>query len=64
MKKHLIKHSHKYRKTMHWLIFLTASFAVAATIADASAKQTMEVIMMNPEIAQNSILVKSGYLPF
>ena len=64
MKKHLIKHSHKYRKTMHWLIFLTASFAIAASIADVSAKQTMQAIMLNPEIAQNSILVKSGYLPF
>ena len=64
MKKHLIKHSNKYRKTMHWLIFLSATFAIWATIADVSARQTMEIIMLNPEIAQNSILAKSGYLPF
>ncbi len=64
MKKHLTKHSQKYRKTIHWLIFLSATFAIAASIADASARQAIEIIMLNPENAQNSILEKSGYLPF
>ena len=64
MKKHLKKHSHKIRNTMHWLIFLSASFALATSIADVSAKQTMELIMLNPEVAESSILVRSGYLPF
>jgi cytochrome b561 len=64
MKKHLEKHSHKIRNVMHWLIFLAASFAFAASIADVSAQYTMDVILKYPEIAENSILVKSGYLPF
>lgn len=63
LQKFMKKHTLICRDVSHWAIFLTASFAVATSIADVSAKETMKIIMKNPEIAEHSMLVKNGYLP-
>jgi len=63
LKKHMKRNSLLLKNISHWAIFITAAFAVATSIADVSAKQTMEVILLHPEIAENSMLVKVGYLP-
>jgi hypothetical protein len=63
MRKLMLKHPLLLRDISHWAIFITAAIALATSIADVSAKQTMEIIMLYPELAENSMLVKVGYLP-
>lgn len=63
MIKFMKKHSNFIRNLAHWSIFIFASVAVATSIADVSAKQTMDLLIQNPELAENSILVKVWYLP-
>lgn len=59
----LKKHSNIIRNCSHWAIFILASLAVATSIADVSAKQTMELLILNPELAEGSLLVTVWYLP-
>jgi hypothetical protein len=63
MREFMLKHSLVLKDISHWAIFLATVFAFATTIADVSAKETMEIIMLHPELAENSMLVKVGYLP-
>jgi len=74
MKKHMKKRVKHLKKVMkhnsimlrnisHWAIFIFASLAFATSIADVSAKQTMEILIQNPELAKGSILATVGYLP-
>jgi hypothetical protein len=63
VKKYLKKHSDFIRNCSHWAIFIFASLAFATSIADVSAKQTMEILILNPELAEGSMLVTVWYLP-
>lgn len=63
LKKYMKKHSLIIRDICHWAIFIAATFAAATFIADISSKQTMEVFIIHPEIAENSLLLKVWYLP-
>jgi len=63
MRNFLKKHSDIIRNCSHWAIFILASVAVATSIADASAKQTMDILILNPELAEHSLLVTVWYLP-
>ena len=63
MKDFMKKHSNLIRNCSYWAIFLLASLAVSVSIADVAAKNTMEILILHPELAQNSMLVKVGYLP-
>lgn len=47
-----------------WSIFIMASFALGFSIADVAAKETMQLILANPELAQYTDLVNGGYLFF
>lgn len=49
---------------LRWAVFIVASGTLAIKIAEVSAMETVKLIMANPEIAQTSILVNYGYLPF
>lgn len=57
------KHSNFIRNCSHWAIFIFASLALATSMADVSAKNTMEILIVYPELAENSVLVTVGYLP-
>lgn len=61
--KYLEKNSDFIRNCSHWAIFIFASLAFATSIADVSAKQTMEILILNPELAEGSMLVTVWYLP-
>ena len=63
MVKFMKKHSDFIRNCAHWSIFIFASLAVATSIADVSAKQTMDLLIVNPELAEHSVLVTVWYLP-
>lgn len=63
MQEFMKKHSNFIRNCSHWAIFILASLAFATSIADVSAKQTMEILILNPELAEWSLLVTVGYLP-
>ena len=57
------KYSDFIRNCSHWAIFLFASLAVATSIADVWAKNTMVILIEYPELAENSMLATNWYLP-
>jgi hypothetical protein len=63
MVKFMKKHSKFIRNCSHWAIFLFTSLALATSMADVSAKNTMKILVKYPELAEHSVLVNVGYLP-
>lgn len=63
IKKSMKNRSLLYKNISHWAIFLFASLAVATSIADVWAKNSIDILMLHPELAESSILVTVGYLP-
>ncbi len=61
MKKHTKK---QITQTLRWSVFVMSAFTLAISIADASAYNSLQLIIRNPEIAQFSTLVNSWYLFF
>lgn len=51
-------------QTLRWSVFVMAAVTMGLSIADAAAYNSLQLIMRNPEIAQYSNLVNSGYLFF
>ena len=47
-----------------WAIVVMAALTVSLKIAEASAHETLKLIVANPELAQYTTLVNSGYLFF
>ncbi|MDD2871800.1 MAG: hypothetical protein PHS49_07470 [Candidatus Gracilibacteria bacterium] len=51
-------------QALRWSVFVMAAFTMATSIAEAAAYNSLQLIIRNPEIAQYSSLVNSGYLFF
>ena len=49
-------------QTLRWSVFVMAALTMGIKIAEASAYSSLQLILENPEIAQFSTLVNSGYL--
>lgn len=49
-------------QALRWSVFVMAAVTLGISIAEASAYNSLQLIIRNPEIAQYSTLVNSGYL--
>lgn len=47
---------------LRWAVFVMAALTMSIKIAEVSAYNTLKLIVENPEMAQYSTLVNSGYL--
>ncbi|MFK7779741.1 MAG: hypothetical protein QM490_01215 [Candidatus Gracilibacteria bacterium] len=47
---------------LRWSVFIMAALTMSIKIAEVSAYNSFKMIIENPEIAQYSTLVNSGYL--
>ncbi|MDP2090881.1 MAG: hypothetical protein Q8K30_04765 [Candidatus Gracilibacteria bacterium] len=51
-------------QVLRWSVFCMAALTMGISIAEAAAYNSLQLIIRNPEIAQFSTLVNSGYLFF
>ncbi len=49
-------------QSLRWSVFVMAALTMGLRIAEAAAYNSFIMILENPEIAQYSTLVNSGYL--
>jgi hypothetical protein len=49
-------------QVLRWAVFVMAALTMSIKIAEVSAYNSLKLILENPEIAQYSTLVSSGYL--
>jgi hypothetical protein len=49
-------------QVLRWAVFVMAALTMSIKIAEVSAYNSLKLILENPEIAQYSTLVNSGYL--
>jgi hypothetical protein len=47
---------------LRWSVFIMASVTMSLSIANVAAYNSLQLISKNPEIAQYSTLVNSGYI--
>ena len=52
----------KITQSLRWSVFIMAAVTMSIKIAEAAAYSSLQIIVENPEIAQYSTLVNSGYL--
>ncbi|MBT3728609.1 hypothetical protein HOF65_02715 [bacterium] len=52
----------KITQSLRWSVFIMAAATMSIKIAEAAAYSSLQIIVENPEIAQYSTLVNSGYL--
>lgn len=49
-------------QSLRWSVFIMAALTMSIKIAEVSAYNSLQIIIANPEIAQYSTLVNSGFL--
>jgi len=62
MKKIFKKHRYIISQTLRWSLFIVATLTLGIKIAEVSAYETVKILLQNPEIAEKSVLVQTGYL--
>lgn len=49
-------------QALRWSVFVMAALTMSIKIAEVSAYNSFKIIVENPDVAQYSTLVNSGYL--